>query len=95
MCLGEGYQNFFSNQYEFCSYKNVYAKITCQFWVLLLAIAMSNVIDTYCMKSCADSINAQTKEAKKMISKQDHIKRKRYSCSCDLTISSQNCSIGG
>ena len=80
ICLGEGYQNFFSGQSKilWCNYDNPIGKFACRLFIVLQVILMSNLIDIYCTYFISKTINSQTEAAKNMIGKNAYISRKKY-----------------
>ena len=78
VCLGEGYQLFFSTQLHYCSYENLFVNSACWIWFILLSICMSNIMDTFFICSCIREINRSTEKSKKMLTEQAYMKRKRY-----------------
>ena len=80
ICLGEGYQNFFSGQSKilWCNYDNPIGKFACRLFIVLQVILMSNLIDIYCTCFILKTINSQTEASKNMIGKNAYISRKKY-----------------
>ena len=80
ICLGEGYQNFFSDELKmlWCNYENPIGKYACKLYFVLQAVLMSNLIDSYCTYFISKTINSQTEAAKSMIGKNTYISRKKY-----------------
>ena len=80
ICLGEGYQNFFSGQSKilWCNYDNPIGKFACRLFIVLQVILMSNLIDIYWTYFISKTINSQTEAAKNMIGKNAYISRKKY-----------------
>ena len=80
ICLGEGYQNFFSGQSKilWCNYYNPIGKFACSLFIVLQVILMSNLIDIYCTYLISNAINSQTEAMKSMIGEKAYISRKKY-----------------
>ena len=78
ICLGEGYQNFFSAQLRMCNYSNPIGNYACKLFFVLQIIMMSNLIDIYCTYFISKMINSQTEAAKSLIGENTYISRKKY-----------------
>ena len=78
-CVGNSYCNFFSTGFKHCSlYENMFSKAACHGWTYLLTLLMSNIFDIIFVYFCAKAIEDQTKASKKIISKNEYVKRRRY-----------------
>ena len=77
VCLGEGYQLFFSTKLRLCTYENLFAKIACTIWIIVQVICMSNIIDLYCIYCCIKEIKKSTEKTKNMLSTEAYNNRKR------------------
>ena len=78
ICLGEGYQTFFSTELKMCSYDNPVGNNACNLFFVIQAILMSNLIDIYCTYFILKTINSQTEASKSIIGEKAYISRKRY-----------------
>ena len=78
ICLGEGYQNFFSTELKMCNYDNPIGNNACKLFFFIQAILMSNLIDIYCTYFISKTINSQTEAMKSIIGEKAYISRKRY-----------------
>ena len=78
ICLGEGYQNFFSAQLRMCNYSNPIGNYACKLFFVLQIIMMSNLIDIYCTYFISKTIDSKTEAAKSMIGENAYISRKKY-----------------
>ena len=78
ICLGEGYQNFFSAQLRMCNYNNPIGNYACKLFFVLQMVLMSNLIDIYCTYFISKTINSKTEAAKSMIGENAYISRKKY-----------------
>ena len=78
ICLGEGYQNFFSTELNMCSYDNPIGNNACKLFFVIQVILMSNLIDIYCTYLISKAINSQTEAMKSMIGEKAYISRKKY-----------------
>ena len=77
ICLGEGFQSFFSTSMSFCPNDNLFASISCYTLLSVLGFCMSNVIDGYCTFCCAQEIKKSTENTKSMMSNKAYINRTR------------------
>ena len=77
VCLGEGYNLFFTTEIKLCNYDDLFAKIACLFWLVVQTICMSNIVDIYCICCCVKEIKKSTEETKNMLTKQAYTNRKR------------------
>ena len=77
ICLGEGFQSFFSTSMSFCPNDNLFASISCYTLLSVLGFCMSNVIDGYCIFCCAQEIKKSTENTKSMMSNKAYINRTR------------------
>ena len=78
ICLGEGYQNFFSTELKMCNYDNPIGNNACKLFFFIQAILMSNLIDIYCTYFISKKINSQTEAMKSIIGEKAYISRKKY-----------------
>ena len=78
ICLGEGYQNFFSAQLRMCNYNNPIGNYACKLFFVLQIIMMSNLIDIYCTYFISKTIDSKTEAAKSMIGENAYISQKKY-----------------
>ena len=78
ICLGEGYQNFFSTELKMCNYDNPIGNNACKLFFVIQVILMSNLIDIYCTYLISKAINSQTEAMKSMIGEKAYISRKKY-----------------
>ena len=78
ICLGEGYQNFFSTELKMCNYDNPIGHNACKLFFFIQAILMSNLIDIYCTYFISKKINSQTEAMKSTIGEKAYIFRKKY-----------------
>ena len=78
ICLGEGYQNFFSTELKMCNYDNPIGHNACKLFFFIQAILMSNLIDIYCTYFISKTINSQTEASKNIIGEKAYIIRKKY-----------------
>ena len=77
LCSGEAYRNFFSTNYLFCKYENVYAKWMCRIWVYSNVLLMGNICDAFIFFFCAKAIKEQMVASKDLLSKKSYINRRR------------------
>ena len=77
LCSGEAYRNFFSTNYLFCKYENVYAKWMCRIWVYSNVLLMGNICDALIFFCCAKAIKEQMVASKDLLSKKSYINRRR------------------
>ena len=78
ICLGEGYQNFFSTELKMCSYDNPIGNNACKLFFVIQVILMSNLIDIYCTYFISKTINRQTEAMKNIVGEKAYISRKKY-----------------
>ena len=77
ICLGEGFQSFFSTSTSFCQNDNLFASISCYTLLSVLGFCMSDIIDGYCIFRCAREIKKSTENTKSMMTNKAYINRKR------------------
>lgn len=77
ICLGEGFQSFFSTSMSFCPNDNLFASISCYTLLSVLGVCMSDVIDGYCTFCCAREIKKSTENTKSMMTNKAYINRTR------------------
>ena len=63
----------------------MFSKAVCVGWTSLLMLLMSNIFDIIFVYFCAKAIEDQTEASKKMISKNEYVKRRRYVLTNDNT----------
>ena len=78
ICLGEGYQNFFSTELKMCSYDNPIGNNACKLFFVIQVILMSNLIDIYCTYFISKTINRQNEAMKSIVGEKAYISRKKY-----------------